>query len=151
MNAEFISALRRRARTGFIAALLDSNLERLHYWQGHLAALSEIEDGTGAAMARKDLAKGLEYLQAGLEAAWARLPVGIERAPLPDMLQHYRAQFMNWPADFVAHLQLDRIQEFEHRVIAGVPHDQEHAAARKVLQDAGGGHEGSVAQAGAQA
>lgn len=70
VNGE-IEALKRRAETGMLIALLGLSLDdRFNYWQGQLNALNMLQNGRGAGLAHKDAQLG-GYERPGVLAAAA--------------------------------------------------------------------------------
>lgn len=118
-------------------AALDGNPG--HYWRGHAAAIIELLDGTAAMLHKKDVDSG-EDTQAGLQAAWARLPVDVKAALGAQVEQLCAAQDVQRATDVVTNAQVASAQQLEGDVVPIVQVDDDPAAPKVDVRDGAGEH-----------
>jgi len=132
-------ALLDRATVLLLTAALQNNESRAQFARGSINTLRSLLtcDGTEFA-ARKDAASGAYQPPACLEAAWAALPIDIERLSLAEVQQFLTAQGVEIAPHLIADRNLKTVQQPKNDEIAALDLHNEHAATRV---DVGNGSE----------
>lgn len=122
-------ALLDRATVLLLTAALQNHEPRAQYARGSINTLRSLLTCDGAEFAaRKDAASGAYQPPACLEAAWAALPIDVERLSLVEVQQFLAAQGVEIATKAVTHSQIDSVQQLENGEVATVNLNDEHAA-----------------------
>ena len=141
MNAA-IQAMLSRARTGLLASLAftDKKQDSFDFWQGQIAALMNLSNGTGQKLAAKDALLPYET-PAFLAAAAFGLDDDVYRLPRAKILQRLAQAGIQITPDAVANLDVIAAHQFEHGAIPAVDLHNEHAPTRVDIGNGSGLHD----------
>ena len=139
-----LKALLDRAHCGMLISALADRPASFAEWRAYAKALTDLQTGKGLALAAKDSKSGGYEPASCLQAAWTRLPVGIELLTLADVQQFLTTQGVQISAETVPALQLDAAQQFNGNAVAVINANHEHAPAVIDVNDGASGHKKSL-------
>lgn len=136
-----VVAMYNRARQLVLTCGALGNAEGLIFAQGSLNTLRSILETSGATFAaRRDASMGGYQPLAGFEAAWAALPIDVERFTLTQVQEFLGLHGVEISADAVTDSKLDAVEQFKDGAVSVVNGHDEHDAARADLGDGAGEH-----------
>lgn len=141
---EEITALRRRAISGALSAMVTGGHEALSFWQGYHKALADLASGAGELAALKDAGSAYEPASV-FKGAWASLAEHPEGLTTARLLQVFAAEGIELPAEHIAKLDIVGGEVAEHGAVTALGHVHHKLAATLVDGNDGSGvHVGSV-------
>ena len=138
--AAAIEALLNRAKHVLLIGAWLGKPENVTFAKGSINSLEALQRGVGDKAAAKDASMGGYLPSADLQAAWAALPVDIEKLSFTEVQEFLRLHGLQVPFDPVADGDLDAVEQLEDAPIAVVHLDDEHGPARAELNDGASGH-----------
>lgn len=150
INTKTVDAMFRRGQTRMVQAYVrEADLidpAQMHtYWRGFANCARVLLNGQAAMMASHDEASNAD---GAVQAAFARLPIDLERLTLADMKRHMWAQGIHCAADLIPSTNVNAVDQLQDRVSAPIKQDDEHAVARVDVRDGAGLHGGSLGVVG---
>ena len=150
VDMKTVSAMLRRGQTRMVlayvgeAGLIDP-VQMHTYWRGFANCARVLLNGQAAMMASHDEASNADGT---VQAAFARLPIDLERLTLADMKRHMWAQGIHCAADLLATSNVNAVEQLQDRVGTPIKQDDEHAVARVDVRDGAGLHGASLSVIG---
>jgi hypothetical protein len=137
-----IEAMCNRSKQLVLTCAAMGQPDALRFAQGSLNALRSLLDlqDVGFAAHRDDSRGGYQPL-AGYEAAWAALPVGVERFTLAQVQEFLRTHGVEIATDAVANGKVDGVEQLKDCKAAVINVHDEHDAVRAEGRDGAGEHE----------
>lgn len=132
-------ALHNRAIQQLLIGAWLGKAENVAFAKGSISVLRSLERGAGAKAAAKDASLGGYQPAACIQAAWARLPVDLERLTMAQVKDFLRTQGVEFPTDDVTQLQINGVQQLEDDKVSALDVNDEHPPAWAELND-GSGH-----------
>lgn len=150
VNTKTVAAMLLRGQTRMVQAYVNEGglidpVQMHTYWRGFANCAQALLDGTAERLASNDAESQTDGL---VQAAFARLPVNLERLTLADMKRHMWAQGIHCAADLVATSNVNAVNQLQDRVSADIKQDDEHAVARVDVRDGAGLHGASLSVIG---
>lgn len=138
--AAAIEALLNRAKHVLLIGAWLGKPDNVTFAKGSISALKSMQRDAGSKWAAKDASMGGYQPLARLEAAWAGLPVNLEKLSFAEVQEFLRLCGLQVPLDAVADSDLDAVAQLEDSPVAIVDLDDKHDAARADLRDGASGH-----------
>lgn len=139
-TAPEIEALLNRAKHVLLIGAWLGKPENVAFAKGSINSLEALQRGVGDKAAAKDASMGSYQPAADLQAAWAALPVDIEKMSFAQVQEFLRAHGLQVPFDPVTDSNLDAVEQLEDAPVTVVNLDDKHGPARAELNDGASGH-----------
>ena len=135
-----VAALLNRAHSGMLIAALADRTVSFVGWRAYAKALTDLQRGHGQQLAAKDARSGGYQAASCVQAAWARLPVGIELLSLIEVQQFLASQGVKITTETIPELDFNTAKQFNCNEVSIFDLNNEHASAMVDVNDGPNGH-----------